>query len=153
MEITSNRDLVFVCFNNAASIDESVRATNRMLRMNYGSERSGMVGFHNQLFLTSLEPLFRSFISLERISCLFAGRPMSLHAEECEFFCPDLLLLLTVGSYDVELPLEVDDAYWDQEFTQPPGRPSQLSYFVCHLRLCEVIIQTPYTSMPTEPGI
>ncbi|KAJ7903353.1 fungal-specific transcription factor domain-containing protein [Mycena olivaceomarginata] len=40
--------------------------------------------------------------------------------------------------YDAEPPLEVDDDYWDQGFTQPLGKPSQLSYFVCELRLCEI---------------
>ncbi|KAJ7857657.1 hypothetical protein B0H14DRAFT_2578241 [Mycena olivaceomarginata] len=39
--------------------------------------------------------------------------------------------------YDAELPLEVDDEYWDQGFTQPPGKPSKLSYFICNLRLYE----------------
>ncbi|KAJ6561977.1 fungal-specific transcription factor domain-containing protein [Mycena capillaripes] len=66
---------------------------------------------------------FWSFASLERVVCLFLGRPMGLHVED----------------YDVELPLEVDDEYWDQGFSQPPGKPSQLSYFVCHLRLCEIL--------------
>ncbi|KAJ6489867.1 fungal-specific transcription factor domain-containing protein [Mycena sanguinolenta] len=67
--------------------------------------------------------VFWSFVTLERISCLFLGRPMSLHVEE----------------YDVDLPLEVDDEYWDTGFTQPEGKPSQLSYFVSHLRLCEIL--------------
>ncbi|KAF7328939.1 Fungal-trans domain-containing protein [Mycena venus] len=66
---------------------------------------------------------FWSFIALERTVCLFLGRPMGLHTEE----------------YDTELPLEVDDEYWDQGFTQPPGTPSQLSFFICHLRLGEIL--------------
>jgi hypothetical protein len=45
-------------------------------------------------------------------------------------------------SYDVELPLEVDDEYWSRGFVQPLGKPSQLSYFVCRSRLCEVIFRT-----------
>ncbi|KAJ7793139.1 fungal-specific transcription factor domain-containing protein [Mycena olivaceomarginata] len=66
---------------------------------------------------------FWSFIALERMVCLFTGRPMSLHAED----------------YDVEMPLEVDDEYWSRGFVQPLGKPSQLSYFVCRSRLCEII--------------
>ncbi|KAF8176418.1 fungal-specific transcription factor domain-containing protein [Mycena galopus ATCC 62051] len=66
---------------------------------------------------------FWTFISLERMICLFNGRPMSLHAED----------------YDVQLPLAVDDEYWDRGFVQPLGKPSQLSYFVCHSRLCEIL--------------
>ncbi|KAF7348214.1 Zn(2)-C6 fungal-type domain-containing protein [Mycena sanguinolenta] len=61
--------------------------------------------------------------TLERIASLFIGRPMGLHAEE----------------YDIELPLEVDDEYWENGFTQPPGRPSQLSFFVCYVQLCEIL--------------
>ncbi|KAJ7935477.1 hypothetical protein B0H13DRAFT_1854139 [Mycena leptocephala] len=41
--------------------------------------------------------------------------------------------------YDVEPPLEVDDEYWDDGFTQPPGKPSQLSFFICHLQLVEIL--------------
>ncbi|KAJ7238811.1 hypothetical protein B0H12DRAFT_1237715 [Mycena haematopus] len=66
---------------------------------------------------------FLSFVVLERLSCLFLGRPIGLHVEE----------------YDVDLPLEIDDECWDTGFVQPPGTPSQLSYFICHLRLCEIL--------------
>ncbi|KAJ7349590.1 fungal-specific transcription factor domain-containing protein [Mycena albidolilacea] len=66
---------------------------------------------------------FWSFVLLERISCLFLGRPMGMHVEE----------------YDIELPLDVDDEYWDTGFVQPVGQPSQLAYFVCHLRLSEIL--------------
>jgi hypothetical protein len=45
MDITSNRDLVYALFNNAASIDESARAMNWTPKMSYGSEHFGMVGF------------------------------------------------------------------------------------------------------------
>ncbi|KAJ7819920.1 hypothetical protein B0H14DRAFT_1349805 [Mycena olivaceomarginata] len=65
---------------------------------------------------------FWSFIALERLVCVCIGRPTSLHIEE----------------YDTELPLQVDDEYWEQGFTQPPGKPSQLSFFVCDLQLCEI---------------
>ncbi|KAJ7902064.1 hypothetical protein B0H14DRAFT_3724432, partial [Mycena olivaceomarginata] len=49
--------------------------------------------------------------------------------------------------YDVELPLEVDDEYWDnpdpeQAFKQPPGKPSLITFFVCHIRLCEILGST-----------
>jgi hypothetical protein len=47
---------------------------------------------------------------------------------------------LTALSYDPAPPLQVDDEYWDQGFTQPLGKPSQLSYFVYQLRLFEVSI-------------
>ncbi|KAF7336881.1 Zn(2)-C6 fungal-type domain-containing protein [Mycena venus] len=66
---------------------------------------------------------FWSFVTLEPIVCVCLGRPMGLRVEE----------------YDVELPLEVDDDYWDKGFMQPLGKPSQLSYFVCLLRICQIL--------------
>ncbi|KAJ6557317.1 fungal-specific transcription factor domain-containing protein [Mycena vulgaris] len=65
---------------------------------------------------------FWSLFLLDLLICLFIGRP-SLHAED----------------YDVELPLEVDDEYWEHGCTQPSGQPSLLSYFVCHVRLYEIL--------------
>ncbi|KAF7346135.1 Zn(2)-C6 fungal-type domain-containing protein [Mycena sanguinolenta] len=69
---------------------------------------------------------FWSFAVLERMVCLILGHPMCLHVE----------------NYNVDLPLEVDDEYWDQDFVQPPGKPSRLTYFIWHLRLCEIIGDT-----------
>ncbi|KAF8208778.1 fungal-specific transcription factor domain-containing protein [Mycena galopus ATCC 62051] len=66
---------------------------------------------------------FWSFVVLDRYLGAFLGRPMGLHPEE----------------YDLELPSEVDDEYWDQGFTQPPGKPSQVAYFNCSLQLYEIL--------------
>ncbi|KAF7364121.1 Zn(2)-C6 fungal-type domain-containing protein [Mycena sanguinolenta] len=66
---------------------------------------------------------FWSFAVLERTVCLFLGRPIWLRIEE----------------YQLELPLEVDDEYWDNGFIQPHGKPSQISYFVHQIRLCEIL--------------
>ncbi|KAJ7134517.1 fungal-specific transcription factor domain-containing protein [Mycena epipterygia] len=64
---------------------------------------------------------FWCFLSLDRMVCTFLGRPSGIHMED----------------YDVELPLEVDDEYWGG--TQPLGKPSLLSFFICNLRLCEIL--------------
>ncbi|KAF7346154.1 Zn(2)-C6 fungal-type domain-containing protein [Mycena sanguinolenta] len=68
---------------------------------------------------------FWSFVVLDRFLSAFLGRPMALHPEE----------------YDVEPPLDVDDEYWDQDqgFSQPPGKPSQLSYFVHNIQIYEIM--------------
>ncbi len=47
-------------------------------------------------------------------------------------------------SFDVDFPIECDDVYWDhpdpaQNFTQPPGQPSVISYFVCLLKLVNIL--------------
>ncbi|KAJ7134484.1 fungal-specific transcription factor domain-containing protein [Mycena epipterygia] len=80
---------------------------------------------------------FWCFLSLDRIVCTFLGRPSGIHIEEYEFLSASMDFFLTVVSYDVELPLEIDDEYWGS--TQPLGKPSLLSFFVCHLRLCEML--------------
>ncbi|KAK7033440.1 fungal-trans domain-containing protein [Favolaschia claudopus] len=60
-------------------------------------------------------------------------------------FCMNLVvplsssLLLTGDRYDVEFPVEIDDEYLDKGWDQPTGKPSQLSYFVCHVRLCRIL--------------
>ncbi|KAJ7647153.1 fungal-specific transcription factor domain-containing protein [Roridomyces roridus] len=73
---------------------------------------------------------FWCLLSLDRTVCSFLGRPFAIHVED----------------YDVELPLEVDDEYWPgenadpaQDFKQPQGQPSRITYFVCHIRLCEIL--------------
>lgn len=46
-------------------------------------------------------------------------------------------------SYDVELPIECDDEYWDHPdpslaFQQPAGKPSTIAYFNCYLKLMDI---------------
>ncbi|KAJ7116109.1 fungal-specific transcription factor domain-containing protein [Mycena crocata] len=75
---------------------------------------------------------FWCLLTLDITICAFIGRPSATHVED---FSADLL------------PLEVDDEYMehpDQEktFKQPPGKPSLLTYFVHHIRLCELLDST-----------
>ncbi|KAF7328478.1 Fungal-trans domain-containing protein [Mycena venus] len=69
---------------------------------------------------------FWMFVSFEHLGAVFRGRPTGFHAED------DI-------RYDVELPLEIDDVYWDQGAVQPLGKPSELSYFVCYVRVFEIL--------------
>ncbi|KAJ7476649.1 fungal-specific transcription factor domain-containing protein [Mycena latifolia] len=48
--------------------------------------------------------------------------------------------------FDVELPIECDDEYWDSEvkdpahaFKQPSGKPSQITFFNCFIRLNNIL--------------
>ncbi|KAF7336147.1 Zn(2)-C6 fungal-type domain-containing protein [Mycena venus] len=66
---------------------------------------------------------FWSFVIFDRTTSAFLGQPMGMQLDD----------------YDVEFPLEVDDEYWDQGLTQPSGQLSQLSYFLCHIRVCEIL--------------
>ncbi|CAK5281616.1 unnamed protein product [Mycena citricolor] len=76
---------------------------------------------------------FWCLLFLDRTVCSFLGRPTAIHVED----------------YDVELPLEVDDEYWESEVTdksqawkQPEGKPSKMTYFSCLIRLCEILGST-----------
>jgi hypothetical protein len=52
-------------------------------------------------------------------------------------------LIQTSSSYDLDLPIECDDEYWDHpdpemRFKQPPGMPSKVSSFVHILKLKQI---------------
>jgi len=54
-----------------------------------------------------------------------------------------LLMHIFTHSFDTELPLEVDDEYWENEdgtplFRQPPGKPSKVAAYNLWLRLTEI---------------
>ncbi|KAJ7043931.1 fungal-specific transcription factor domain-containing protein [Mycena alexandri] len=66
---------------------------------------------------------FWVIFSLDAMMSVFLGRPMGLHGED----------------YDIDLPLQVDDEYWDAGFNQPTGKPPLISYFISHARLCEIL--------------
>jgi hypothetical protein len=49
-----------------------------------------------------------------------------------------------VCSFDLDMPTECDDEFWEasgthKAFKQPPGRPSYMSYFVCNLKLQQIV--------------
>jgi hypothetical protein len=67
---------------------------------------------------------------------LIPDRPLSLDLVR--------LILSTCPSFDLELPIECDDEYWEhpdpaQAFKQPPGKPSVIAYFNCFLKLNQVL--------------
>ncbi|ESK86699.1 hypothetical protein Moror_10946 [Moniliophthora roreri MCA 2997] len=71
---------------------------------------------------------FWLLISIDLFMSAFLGRPRAT----------------TPDDFDVEMPLECDDEYWETEdpeqaFKQPPGKPSILSFFVTFLKLIDII--------------
>ncbi|KAK7023129.1 Zn(2)-C6 fungal-type domain-containing protein, partial [Favolaschia claudopus] len=74
---------------------------------------------------------FWCLLCLDKTICAFVGRPSAVHVED----------------YDVDLPLEIDDEYLEhpdpkQAFKQPPGKPSLITFFICHIKLCELLGST-----------
>jgi hypothetical protein len=63
------------------------------------------------------------------------------------FLSPALYVLILKGifsSYDVELPVDCDDEFWDHpdptlNFKQPSGKPSTTSFFHFYLRLHDIL--------------
>lgn len=48
-------------------------------------------------------------------------------------------LLLIAHSFDLDLPLECDDEYWDNGFQQPADKPSSISFFNTYIRLVDIL--------------
>lgn len=47
-------------------------------------------------------------------------------------------------SFDVDLPVDCDDEYWDLDdpelsFKQPPGKPSTASYHIAFIKLIDIL--------------
>ncbi|KJA27601.1 hypothetical protein HYPSUDRAFT_34708 [Hypholoma sublateritium FD-334 SS-4] len=66
---------------------------------------------------------FWVLLSLDRHISSYAGRPCALQDED----------------FDLDLPLECDDEYWEHGFQQPPDKPSSISFFNCYLRLIDIL--------------
>jgi hypothetical protein len=71
---------------------------------------------------------FWVLVVLDRLMSASFGRPCAIQEED----------------FDVDLPTEVDDEYWENEdpeqaFKQPPGKPSLISYFVCFIKLNQIL--------------
>ncbi|KAJ7653333.1 fungal-specific transcription factor domain-containing protein [Mycena polygramma] len=80
--------------------------------------------------------VFWVLLCLEWVSGTLTGRPLAIHD----------------GDFDLDLPADCDDEYWNQNFQQPTGKPSELSYFICYIKLLEIqasVTTTLYS--PREP--
>ncbi|KAK0215761.1 fungal-specific transcription factor domain-containing protein [Armillaria fumosa] len=72
---------------------------------------------------------FWALVILDRLISLYLGRPVMLQEED----------------FDLELPMECDDEYWDigldreVHFCQPADKPSKVSYFTAQIRLSGIM--------------
>ncbi|KAF8971208.1 fungal-specific transcription factor domain-containing protein [Flammula alnicola] len=66
---------------------------------------------------------FWVLMTLDRHISASSGRPCGLQDED----------------FDLDLPLECDDEYWEHGFQQPPGKPSSIAFFNCYLRLLDIM--------------
>ncbi|KAJ3880498.1 fungal-specific transcription factor domain-containing protein [Lentinula edodes] len=86
---------------------------------------------------------FWVLVSLDRLTSGFFGRPSAIRDED----------------FDCDLPLECDDEYWENpqypesSFKQPADKPSIISCFNSHLRLCEILafaLRTLYSTKKSK---
>ncbi|KAK0473659.1 fungal-specific transcription factor domain-containing protein [Armillaria luteobubalina] len=96
---------------------------------------------------------FWALVTLDRLLSLYEGRPIMMQEED----------------FDVELPVECDDEYWDirldgeVRFCQPGNKPSKISYFNAQIQLSgimSVVVRNLYSirkgqdklSLPKKDG-
>ncbi|KAJ7725379.1 hypothetical protein B0H16DRAFT_1430002 [Mycena metata] len=91
------------------------------LRGEYRQKREGPQAASHQTELW--KRVFWCYVLLDAKYCIFNGSPPAINLE----------------NYDVGLPLEVDDDYWDRGFVQPLGKPSAGSYLVHQAKLCKIL--------------
>ncbi|KAE9383294.1 hypothetical protein BT96DRAFT_869308 [Gymnopus androsaceus JB14] len=66
--------------------------------------------------------------TMDILASTFLGRPRSMSQDD----------------FDLDLPLECDDEYWEHTdpqlaFQQPPGKPSTMSYWICFMKLMNIM--------------
>ncbi|KAJ6544002.1 fungal-specific transcription factor domain-containing protein, partial [Mycena capillaripes] len=99
----------------------------------FGLRRAQDVGAHrrrNQNHPTVENELckrvFWVLLCLDRVISTLTGRPLAMHDQD----------------FDQDLPIEVDDEYWDlpepRNFKQPQDQPSDMAYFICYAKLLEI---------------
>lgn len=104
---------------------------------------------------------FWVLVSLDRLTSGFFGRPSAIRDEEWARFTTQMtrMLILFLSSFDCDLPLECDDEYWENpqypesSFKQPADKPSIISCFNSHLRLCEILafaLRTLYSTKKSK---
>ncbi|CAA7260660.1 unnamed protein product [Cyclocybe aegerita] len=87
---------------------------------------------------------FWVILCLDRHVSSSSGRACGLHDED----------------FDLEMPIECDDEYWDTGFEQPEGKPSSISFFNNYIRLMDILefamrtiysIKRPGTALGNTP--
>ncbi|KAG5729774.1 hypothetical protein E4T56_gene936 [Termitomyces sp. T112] len=80
--------------------------------------------------------------SLDRLLSSFSGR-------QC---------VLQVDDHDVDLPMECDDEFWElsdtsRAFKQPPDIPSSIAYFICYIKLMNILAYAMRALYPVKRHI
>ena len=95
----------------------------------------------------TLNIIHRVLVCMDRIISAALGRPCAIHDDEyvcwiCD--CKSLPKIYFYSSFDLELPIDCDDEYWDhpdpkQRFKQPENKPSLISAFISFIKLNQIL--------------
>ncbi|KAJ6544036.1 fungal-specific transcription factor domain-containing protein [Mycena capillaripes] len=99
----------------------------------FGLRRAQDVGAHRRRNLNHptvegelWKRVFWVLLCLDRVIGTLTGRPLAMHDQD----------------FDQDLPIEVDDEYWDlpepRNFKQPQDQPSDMAYFIYYAKLLEI---------------
>lgn len=118
------------------------------LALDVGAHRRGSQGIKPTVESELWKRGFWVLICLDRYIARGLGLPCTTQYEESVSHLPnhtpaaDLAFKIRGRrfSFDVELPIECDDEYWETEdparaFKQPAGKPSRIAFFNCNIRL------------------
>lgn len=127
--------------------------------MKCGNEPSGEPSFLQIILINSYIFLVGAYFPLTGSWVHFlAGRAQFKKKSKYAYPRVSIRFSFWLLSYDVDFPIECDDEYWtptdpNQAFTQPLGKPSIISGFVYHIKLCEILafsLKTLYSTKKSK---
>jgi hypothetical protein len=87
----------------------------------------------------------RTLVILDRSLSTLLGRPCALQGEESAILSSTDFRTLSIYSFDADLPLICNDEELDESGLKLPlqqGRPTQISGFVCMIKLSQILAFT-----------
>ncbi|KAI0027785.1 fungal-specific transcription factor domain-containing protein [Vararia minispora EC-137] len=120
-----------VMFLQGSSTPQSawiLAATGLRLAQDMGAHRRKAYGRNPTVHGELLKRAFWILVWIDRLLSVTLGRSCVMQEED----------------FDVELPVDCDDEYWimpesSDDFKQPPGKPSTISYFICGMKLTKIL--------------
>ena len=110
-------------------------------RSSFGDDPSGQWDTAPKVHISNTRILNRSLVVLDRALSTLLGRPCILQDEESALHPHYATRKLTFRSFDADLPLTCDDEELECDLKLPlqPDRPTQMSSFVCTIRLSQIL--------------
>ena len=125
------------------SIDERYKAIRLQSMTNCGNEHSGMSNSTFYCEFNSGRCTGCSCVVTDYSASSWVDlAPSTMRSRN--YLCSHEFLLIPLISFDLDLPVDCDDEYWDhpdpeQRFTQPPNRPSSVKFFILYIKLQQVL--------------